>query len=173
MDALRGISQAINNAAASNDSETFTRVASELVNSKNRVREEFQALTADKIKAIIQKLEKNQPLDADEKECVKLWVVGDAEGYIKMEESLQEWLADFRELAGIIKDYETKPASPQDLVDVHGVLEDAVKIASAISHFLDDRDRVARFQKAINNLDAADSKLIADILRESLLSPDM
>jgi hypothetical protein len=173
MDSLRGISQTLNNVAASNDAEAFSNAASELVNSKNRVREEFQALTADKIKEIIKKLEKNQPLDADEKECVKLWVVGDAEGYIKMEESLQEWLEDFRELAGIIKDYESKPPSAQDLVEAHGVLEDAIKVASAIGHFLDDRDRVARFQKAINNLDAADSKLIADILRESLNSPDM
>jgi hypothetical protein len=173
MDSLRGISQVISNAAASTDAETFTKVASELVNSKNRVREEFQALTAEKIKDIIKKLEKNKPLEADEKEVVKLWVVGDAEGYIQMEESLQEWLDDFRELAGIIKDYESKPPSPQDLVEAHGVLEDAVKIADAIAHFLDDRERVSRFQKAIDNLDAADSKLIAGILRESLLSPDM
>jgi hypothetical protein len=173
MDLLHNISLALNEAAASNNADAFANLATNLKQSKDQVREELQALTAEKIKAIIQKLEKNQSLNPDEKDYVKLWVVGDAEGYTKLEDSLKERQEEFRRLVEVIKDYEPKVLSLQDLVNLHGILEDAVKTATAVAHFLDDKERIARFEKAINNLDAADNNLIADILRGSLVSNDM
>jgi len=174
MDFLRGLSQTIKAAEARNSADAFAELATTLVTGKDRVREELQALTAEKIKEIIRKLEKNQELSPEEKDYVELWVVGDAQGYAQREDSLKERLEEFRRLAALIQDYEqAPPASPPQLVKLHGVLEEAVKTADAIAHFLEDRDRVERFRKAVNQLDAADSKLIADILKSSLASADM
>ena len=107
-----------------------------------------------------------------EKQTVKLWVVGDAEGYIKMENNFQDWLKEYRRLLDIIADWEGKTGSVQELVEVHGVLEDAIKVADDVAHFLEDRERVARCETALSNLNAEDNKFIAGMLKSMLASPD-
>ncbi|HEX9883132.1 MAG TPA: hypothetical protein VGA79_04120, partial [Desulfobaccales bacterium] len=63
--------------------------------------------------------------------------------------------------------------SVQEMVELHGVLEDAVKVADNVAHFLEDKERIQRFDEAINNLSSADNKLIADFLKAKLISPDI
>ena len=172
MEYLRGVSQAMKQAQADNNSESYGYVATELVKSKDGIRQAIEQATAEAIAAIIGKLENNQPLNDAEKQTVKLWVVGDAEGYVKMENSFQDWLEEYRRLLDVIADWEGKTGSVQELVEVHGVLEDAIKVADAVSHFLEDRERVARFENAMSNLNAEDNKFIAGMLKSMLASPD-
>ena len=140
--------------------------------SKNGIRQAIEQATAEAVAAIIGKLENNQPLNEAEKQTVKLWVVGDAEGYVKMENNFQDWLKEYRRLLDIIAAWEGKTGSVQELVEVHGVLEDAIKVADAVAHYLEDRERVARFETAMSNLNAEDNKFIAGMLKSMLASPD-
>jgi hypothetical protein len=172
MEYLKGISHAMRQAQADNTSESYGFVATELVKSKNEVRQAIEQATAGIIAAIIGKLENNQPLTEEEKQTVKLWVVGDAEGYVKSENNFQEWLEEFRRLMEIIAAWESKTGSIQELVAVHGVLEDAIKLADAVAHYLEDRERVARFENAITSMNAEDSKFIAGMLKSMLNSPE-
>ena len=172
MEYLKGMSQAMKQAQADNTSESYGYVATELVKSKNGIRQAIEQATAEAIAAIIGKLENNQPLNDAEKQTVKLWVVGDAEGYVKMENSFQDWLEEYRRLLDVIAAWEGKTGSVQELVEVHGVLEDAIKVADAVAHYLEDRERVARCETALSNLNAEDNKFIAGMLKSMLDSPD-
>jgi hypothetical protein len=173
MDYLKGMSQVMQQALTGNKSEQFGYAATELVKSKDKIREAIEQATAGTIVALIAKLEKNQPLTEDEKQVVRLWVVGDAEGYLKMENSFKDWMEEYRRLMEAVAGYEGKAGSVQELVEVHGLLEDAIKIADAIAHYLDDKERVTRFNDAMTNLNAQDNKFIAGILKSMLTSPDM
>ena len=172
MEYLKGMSQAMKQAQADNTSESYGYVATELVKSKQGVRQAIEQTTAPEVAAIIGKLENNQPLNQTEKAMVKLWVVGDAEGYVKMENNFQDWLQEYRRLLDVIADWEGKTGSVQELVEVHGVLEDAIKVADAMAHYLEDRERVARCETALSNLNAEDNKFIAGMLKSMLDSPD-
>jgi hypothetical protein len=173
MDYLRGMSQAMKQAQASNNADQYSYAATQLVQAKNQVREAIEQATAADVAAIIAKLEKNQPLSEAEKQTVRLWVVGDAEGYLKMENNYPDWLAEYQRLVEAVADYEGKSGSVQELVEVHGLLEDAIKVADALAHFLEAKERVGRFEEAITHLTAEDGKLIAGILKRMLTSPDM
>ena len=172
MEYLKGMSQAMQQAQADNTSESYGLVATELVKSKNKVRQAIEQATAGAVAAIIGKLENNQPLTEDEKQTVRLWVVGDAEGYVKSENNFQDWLVEYRRLMDVITAWESKTGSIQELVEVHGVLEDAIKLADAVAHYLEDRERVARFENAITSMNAEDSKFIAGLLKGMLDSPE-
>ena len=172
MEYLKGIFQAMKKAQADNTSESYGYVATELVQSKNGIRQAIEQATAEAVAAIIGKLENNQPLNDAEKQTVKLWVVGDAEGYVKMENSFQDWLQDYRRLMEVIAAGEGQTGSIQELVEMHGVLEDAIKVADAVAHYLDDQERVARCANALSNLNAEDNKFIAGMLKSMLASPD-
>ena len=172
MEYLKGVSQAMKQAQADNTSESYGYVATELVKSKDGIRQAIEQATAEAVAAIIGKLENNQPLNDAEKQTVKLWVVGDAEGYVKMENSFQDWLTEYRRLMDDLADWEGKTGSVQELVEVHGMLEDAIKVADAVAHYLEDRERVVRCETALSNLNAEDNKFIAGMLKSMLDSPD-
>ena len=99
-------------------------------------------------------------------------MVGDAEGYVKRENNFQDWLEEYRRLMDVIAAWESKTGSIQELVEVHGVLEDAIKLADAVAHYLEDRERVARFEKAMTSMNAEDNKFIAGMLKSMLTSPE-
>ncbi len=172
MEYLKGMSQAMKQAQAKNTSESFGYVATELVKSKNDIRQAIEQATAGAVAAIIGKLENNQPLSEAEKHTVELWMVGDAEGYLKMEQEFQDWLKEYGRLMDAIAAWESKSGSVQELVEVHGVLEDAIKVADAVAHYLEDRERVARCQSALSSLNAEDNKFIAGLLKSMLASPE-
>jgi hypothetical protein len=172
MEYLKGVSQAMKQAQADNSSESYGYVATQLVQSKNEIRQAIELATTEAVAAIIGKLENNQPLNEAEKQTVKLWIVGDAEGYVKMENNFQEWLAEYRRLLDVIADWEGKTGSVQELVEVHGMLEDAIKVADDVAHYLEDRERVARCEAALRNLNAEDNKFMAGMLKSMLDSPD-
>jgi hypothetical protein len=173
MEYLKGMSQVMKQAQAGNNADQYSFAATQLVLAKNQVREAIEQATADDVAPIIAKLENNQPLTEAEKQTVRLWVVGDAEGYVKMENNFPDWLVEYQRLMDAVADYEGRPGSVQELVEVHGVLEDAIKVADTLAHFLDDKERVDRFEKAITQLNAEDGKFIAGILKSMLASPDM
>jgi hypothetical protein len=172
MEYLKGVSQAMKQAQADNSSESYGYVATALVKSRNGIRQAIEQATAETVAAIIGKLDNNQPLSDAEKQMVKLWVVGDAEGYVKMENNFQDWLEEYRRLLDVITDWEGKTGSVQELVEVHGVLEDAIKVSDDVAHFLEDRERVTRCEAALSNLNAEDNKFIAGMLKSMLSSPD-
>jgi len=173
MTILQGISQSMKNLGGSNKAEDFSRIGAALAQIKGKVREEMQAATAGDITKILKKLEAGQPLTPEEKDHVGLWVVGDAAGYTKMENDFQQWLAEFKRLGSALEGYEIQEKSPQMLVEMHGLLEDAVRVAADISNFLEKKERVERFAEAINNLTTDDAKLLADILKSMLTRSDM
>jgi hypothetical protein len=172
MESLKGMSRAMKQAQADNTSESYGYVATQLVQSKNGVRQAIEQASAGAVAAIIGKLENNQSLTDTEKQTVRLWVVGDAEGYLKMENNFQDWLTEYRRLLDVIAAGEGKTGSIQELVEVHGVLEDAIKVADAIAHYLEDRERVTRFENAMSTLNAEDNQFIAGMLKSMLESPE-
>jgi predicted Zn-dependent peptidase len=173
MQVLQGISQIMKSVSGSGSMDDFQRVSSGLVQLKDKVREALQAATAEDVTKILKKLEHQETLTPEERNLVRLWIVGDAEGYIKMENDFSEWLVEFRRLGGVLESYAGQATSPQSLVEVHGVLEDAIRLTADISYFLEKKDRVERFNSAINNLTPEDAKFLADMMRSMLSSPEM
>ena len=173
MQVLQGIFQSMKSVSGSSSMDDFARVSSELVQLKNRVREELQAATAEDVAKILKKLANRELLTPEERNLVELWIVGDAEGYTKMENNFGQWQEELRRLGGVLESYAGQASSPQTLVEVHGVLEDAIRLTADISYFLEKKERVERFQSAINNLTLEDAKFLAGMLKSMMSSAEM
>jgi hypothetical protein len=173
MDFLKGISQAMAEAARRGASDDLGNLGLELVKMKNQVREAIQQLTAKDIEAVIEKLENQESLSPQEKDAIKLWLVGDAEGYVAMEEDFRDWQKEFSRLTGVMRDYETRDLSVRDLMNLQGVLEDAILVAHDLRNFLDKKERLARFEQAMAQLDRRDKEFIAGMLKDMQRSSEM
>ena len=173
MESIADIGQVFSEAAASVTADKFSAAGMDLVKARKAIREELQKLTAAAMQPIIAKLHQNQPLGSAEKDLVRLWIVGDAASFTKKESDFREWLAEFQRLGEAIRNVEQMPASLPEMLDLHGNLEEAVRLAGDIQFFLEEKERVGRFEQAVQNLSAADAELLAGILQEKLSSPEM
>jgi hypothetical protein len=173
MESLAEVSQIVRTAASSPSSDQFSQAGMALVQARDQIREALQEQTAAAMQPIIRKLEHYQPLSLEEKDLVKLWIVGDAEGYTEKENDYQEWLEEFKRLGEVIGARATLPVSLPEMLDFYGSLEDAVRVAADLQFFLEEKERAARFEQAIQNLSKDDAELLAGILQEKLNSPEM
>ena len=165
MQLLQGVSQSMKTVSGNSSADDLARVSSELVQVKDRVREKLQAATAGDLSKILEKLDNKELLTPAEKDLVGFWLVGDAEGFTKMEAEFSDWQGEFRRLTGMIDSFAGQDDSPQNLVEVHGVLQDAIRVAADIAFFVEEKDRVEKFNAAINNLTPDDAKFLAEMLR--------
>ena len=105
MQLLQGIYQSMKGISGDSSQDDLTRVSAGLVQAKDKVREELQASTAEDLTSIIKKLKKQELLTPEERNLVGFWIVGDAEGFTKMEEDFNEWQEEFRRLSGLLETY--------------------------------------------------------------------
>jgi hypothetical protein len=174
MESLASIAQIIGDVATGATADKLSEAGMTLVRARDEIREALQNETAKAMKPIIHKLEKQQPLTPEEKDLIRLWIVGDAEAFTKKENDYQQWLEEFRQLGVAIGNKGAgQPASLQEMQDLYGNLEEAVRLAGDLQFFLQEKERLARFQQAIQNLSASEAELLANILQEKLTSPEM
>ena len=99
---LQGINKVMENALANMSNDAFQQVGSVLSNNKNDIREALQKETSTEIKNIIDHLKNKRTISTEELELIKLWIVGDAESYTKMENNFQDWLQEFKRLETVL-----------------------------------------------------------------------
>ena len=172
MELPQGISQVME-VSAQSSADDLDRMGAALAAAKDQIREMIQDLTGPQMEAIIKKLEKGAPLTPEEKDYVRSWIIGDAESYTRVENHLQTWLQEFKTLQSAVIGYEGKEVSVQDLLNLHAVLEDAVRVAANLEGFLEKKERIERFERTIQSLDAADAPFIVSILKGQLQSEEV
>jgi len=172
MELPQGISRVME-VSGQSSADDLDRAGAALATAKNQVREIIQDLTGPQMEATITKLEKGEPLTPEEKDYVRSWIIGDAESYTRMENHLQAWLQEFKALQDAVKSYEGREVSIQDLLNLHAVLEDAVRVAANLEGFLEKKERIARFERSIQSLEAEDAPFIIDILKGQLESEEV
>ena len=173
MSVLKDISRIMRDVRSNMTAAEFGRAAAFLDNSKNNTRERIQKVSSSEINPIINKLEKNQPLTSEDLECIKLWIVGDAEGYTEMENNFNDWLKEFDRMIEVLSKYENKELSINELVKVSGLLEDALRNSLDIMNFLEKKERIERFNEATKDASSLDREVLVKFLRAKISSSKM
>lgn len=166
------VTKTMANARSTMSDGAFQQAGSALSEAINTVREEMQKETAPKIKEIINKLKSDEPISTEEINLIKIWIVGDAEGYTKMENNLQDWITEYERLEKSLANYEKKDCSSEDLLKLLGILEDAIRVGYDIANFLEKKDRINKFESAVaDGLERNGRDFLAKILFGKLQSP--
>lgn len=151
----------------------FQQAGSALSQAKNIVREEAQKKTSPEIKEILKKLKSDEHLSAGDIVLIKAWIVGDAAGYTKMENNFQDWISEYERLCKSLTIYENKDCSFEELMTLHGILEDATRVSYDIANFLENKERIRKFEAAVGDgIDKGERDALINILIGKLQSPD-
>lgn len=131
------VTKMMRNAKEAMSDGAFQQAGSALSDAQNIVREEIKKRTSADIINIINKLQSNDSLSIDEISLMKAWIVGDATGYIRMENNIHDWIDEYDRLKNSLVDYENKDCSSEDLLNLSGILEDATRVTYDIANFLE------------------------------------
>jgi hypothetical protein len=138
-------------------------------------REAFQAKLKGDYRTIVDKLEQGQPLSGEDHELLKLLIVGEANYYLKYENDLQHWQAELKRLTEEIERLVSTGLNDVDsLLHVQALCRDARAVLPDIIFYLQEKDRLARFEKATQGpLDVGSGRLLADLIKQMMASPEM
>lgn len=153
---------------SADDFEAFERHLNEI---DAFVREVQQSLWTNEAQGAIRRLEKGDPLNEQDQELIRTFLISDAESYLKYENNYRDWLNELKRLVDeLCKQVNT--VDRDTIADLRGVLKDAIRLVPDIRNYLDEKRRLEKFEQAIGTLDKPSRDLLVRLLREQLRSPN-
>lgn len=169
-DMVGAIREAAEGALTRESPDELGRVEREINVLEEAVRELHQEMCSDDIKAVIPRLEKGEPLSHEDVDVIRSFLISDAEAYLANENNYRDWVEElYRLLDDIAK--RVGNIDRQNLSDLRGVLRDAIRLVPDIRNYLEEKDRIRKFDAALHTLDQPSRDMMARILREQLSSP--
>lgn len=170
--ALNEIVESMAQALRVNGEGAFRQTGRLLGEEKAVLREQLQAQTAPAIAAVIRKLRADQDISQDEIDLVRLWIVGDAEGYLQAENDFQNWLDEYARLYESIAGYIGRDLASGEIIMLQGILEDAVRVSFDIANYLEKKERVENFDQTTSDPGRINKAVLATLLSRKLESDD-
>ncbi len=167
---LRDVVDAMARALESPTDGAFRQVGSLLADAKAAVREALQGRTAPQVAAIIKKLKADQEITSQDIALIRLWVVGDAEGYVEAENDFQNWLQEYARLREAFGRYADGEWSTDDMVRLQGLIEDSVRVSFDLANYLEKKERVENFDQTTRDPKSINKEVLAALLSRKLQS---
>ncbi len=138
-------------------------------------RELFQQQHASEFAALAHKLDRAQPLTADELQSLRRLIVGDAQVYLQHENNFDDWKAEITRLADELARLRASGlGSSEALLTLQALCRDARNVIADILNYLRERERLQRFDTLVaGQLDAGTARFFATMIREMLAASDM
>jgi hypothetical protein len=152
------------------DEGHLNALSAALVSLDDDLREQIQAVTATQVVPLIDKLRADGPVGPTDLELIRLWLVGDAEYYVKMENNFPAWVLELDRLIGVLRQLREEAMTPSSISRMEATVRDALRVASDIAFYRQQEERIRSFQKATRSLSREDKGALADILAQKLHS---
>lgn len=134
------------------------------------LREHIQAVTKTEVEGIISKLQSNQELTPDEIELIKLWICGDADYYVKLENNYNDWVQELKRLVGEIAQAQGDNPDFKAASNLRARLLDAIRVLGDIVFFLKQKERIANFTESTKVIDPQEADLLVRLLQGKIIS---
>lgn len=166
--AIRKLTTDVKQAMEEQSASAYERVDAIIQELDVVLRESMQKSTANEMKRIIQVLRAGKEVGPQDKDLIRLWVIGDAESYAQMENSAEEWRSELVQVMSNIDTFAGKDLDAKGIVRLRALLQDANQTLSDIFYFTEQKERVGRFVDSVREIDAEERELLANILEQKL-----
>jgi hypothetical protein len=139
----------------------------------SELREQIHGATAAQVAPLITTLQADGPVGPPDLELIRLWLVGDAEYYLKMENDFPAWMAELNRLIGVLRDLRSEAVTPVTLSRIEATVRDALRVSGDIVFYRQQEERVQSFQNATKELTRDDKRILASLLAEKLNSREV
>jgi len=169
VETVQGLKEAATSALANESADDFEAFERYLNEVHAFVRETQQSLWADEGRATLRRLEKGEPLNNQDADLIRAFLISDAQSYLAQENNYNDWLNELKRLVDdLCKRVNT--VSRETIADLRGVLKDAIRLVPDIRNYLDEKRRVEKFEQALGTLDRSSRDMLVRVLQEQLRS---
>ncbi len=155
------------------DEGRFNAISGTLASLDNELREQIQAATAAPVARLIETLRADGPVGAEDLELIRLWVVGDADYYVKSENDFPAWMTEMDRLLGVLRSLGAEAMTLTVMARMEATVRDALRVAGDIVFYRQQEGRVRSFNDATARMTRADKQILAGILAQKLDSNRM
>lgn len=166
------ISRSFNDAERTGNAESYQRVASVFSDLEVQLREYIQDITKDEINKITRNLETGKEIAKEELKFIKLWIVGDAEYYVKLENNFNDWLSELKRIVNEISKINNPKPDFETASHLKAILEDGKRVIYDIAFYLEKKGRIANFEEATLEIDREERGLLINLLKNKLTSSE-
>ncbi len=159
------LKQAGEQALAQPNVDGFIEIERYLGQVASMVREKQQAMWSREAKTAIRHLENQEPLTPEDKDVIRAFIVSDAEHYVDQENNYQDWLNEFRRLIGELVTC-VNTVDRNSIGVMRGILKDANRLVPDIRNYLEEQQRIRKFDLTQGELDSQTCKLLARVLKD-------
>ena len=170
MGAMDALIQEFGNAFKKEDHSSYSKLSIIASDMEQLLREHVQDETLSEITKIIRKLSSGDELSPQEVAFVRLWLVSDAESYLRHENNYRDWLQEIGRLYHEILGFKNINLDVERSLQVRSLLLDLMRTLGSINFFLQQKERVVRFEESIKQLDDDERRLIIDLLKSKMKS---
>ena len=152
--------------------EAYSKLSSITGELEHYLREYLQQLSGDDVKKVINKLKGGGAISPQELDLVRLWLVGDAEYYLQHENNFSDWT---KELARLVDQMNPCNVDKPDVTTVcrfRSILRDASRVIADIMYFVQQKDRVSKFNESTEEIDDEERSILVRLLEQKLRSSD-
>lgn len=161
-------------AADSEDRATLERLEMELGSLRSLARERMQARYRDAYEELAAKLEGSEPLSDGDRRLLAVIATGAASVYLRNENDLDAWRKEIRRLAEVLeRTPEPDGGSGSEFLrylHVQATVEEAMRVVPDVRFFLEEGERLRRFQSASREIDPDERRFLARLIRDQLAS---
>jgi len=135
-------------------------------------REYVQGKTDLEIKAVIRKLKGGSVLTQEDLDLIRLWIVDDADQYARLENNFNDWKDELKRLVTVISGYKNSTADVKTASELRALMRDGARVLADIFYYLQQKDRVAKFEEASKQLGPQERGLLVGLLEQKIKSSD-
>jgi len=139
---------------------------------EGHLREHIQDTTQDEIKKLLKKLQSGEELTRDELQSMKLWIVGDAAHYTRMENNFEDWTGELKRLMDEINRRKSPSPDLEAAVELRALLQDGIRLLPNLIYFLQEKSRINKFHVAAYELDRKERAFLIELLKEKMASKE-
>jgi hypothetical protein len=139
---------------------------------ENVLREHIQEITMSQVSGVIGKLRARTPLTVEDKDFLRLWLVGDADRYIALENNFQEWSVELTRLMGEFQRTDIATTDFTTMANLKAQSLDAIRVLGDILFFLGQKERIDNFVESTKEIDPEETQILIQILEGKIRSKE-
>jgi hypothetical protein len=136
------------------------------------LREYIQQTSSEDIQRIIRILKSGAAVSEDDKAKIRLWIVGDADYYTRMENNFEDWKAELTRIIGEIENFSSPDMVLAEALKLQAFLRDGSRVLADLFFYMEQKERVAHFDESTQDIDPEERVILARLLEQKLKSKD-
>ena len=129
-------------------------------------------MTGDDIKRVIKKLKGGDVISPADLDLIRLWLVGDADYYLIYEKNFKEWSRELRTVMDDINGCDVDKPDIATVARLRSLFRDASRVVADIFYYAEQKDRIAKFNDATQEIDAEERGILVRLLEQKLKSKE-